>query len=494
MLWISGYASSTSVLPGQQIAFHISARSQNPLRRRERFTIDILRLTNAFPSPGDPPATPLHRGSDVARDHHPPPSAPQRGCGWPVAYRLDVPNTWPSGVYIARVRHNDMGVHDDIPFVVKANPPDRPRSRILMACTVSTSQAYNFWGGQSLYGHLDGQGNRVWGGQRAYVVSFDRPYDGLHELSTWEVPFIRWLEDEGFDVDFCTSIDLHADPQLLDPYCLLVSVGHDEYWSKEMRDNTERFIGNGGNVAFFSGNVCWWQVRFENNNRQMVCYKDRMLDPLFPFDRRLNRPRPGGDHPRVTVNWHDYPVLRPENAMTGVSFRNGAWRGAAKEAFVGYTVAAADHWVFGGTGFSNGDEFGRDPGSISAGTRDYDNLVDYETDAAELDPITLSPTYNDGTPRSFRVLALADLRHWRAPPGQTQPGWATMGIYQRGGTVFTSGTTNWSRWLARDPRIARITRNVLLGLCPQHRFRWRGLWERFKRPARWWRRAPGAGP
>src|SRR5262249_6028206 len=141
----------------------------------------------------------------------------------------------------------------------------------------------------------------------------------LDNFNLWERPFIAWLEHNGFEVEYGTSLDLHADPDFLNNYQLLLSVGHDEYWSKEMRDNVESFIAHGRNVAFFSGNVCWWQVRFENNNRTMVCYKDASLDPLT-----------GHDNNRVTVRWRDTPVNRPENQLTGVSFANGAgwWNGS----------------------------------------------------------------------------------------------------------------------------------------------------------------------
>src|SRR6185312_7343389 len=118
---------------------------------------------------------------------------------------------------------------------------------------------------------------------------------------------VRWLEINGFEVEYCTSIDLHADPHFLDNYQLLLSVGHDEYWSKEMRDNVEAFVAGGGNVAFFSGNVCWWQVRFEDNNRTMVCYKNANEDIQLT----------GVDNSRITINWRDQPVSRPENSLTG---------------------------------------------------------------------------------------------------------------------------------------------------------------------------------
>src|SRR5437899_6699601 len=146
-------------------------------------------------------------------------------------------------------------------------------------------------------------------------------------------------------VECCTSIDLHEDRSLLSHYQLLVSVGHDEYWSKEMRDSVEEFIGSGGNVAFFSGNVCWWQIRLEDSSRTMVCYRNAIEDPLV-----------GIDNSRVTVNWYSAPVNRPENYLTGVSFRHGAgiWQPcqSSMEAKA-YRVVDSSHWMFEGTGLRN---------------------------------------------------------------------------------------------------------------------------------------------
>ena len=67
--------------------------------------------------------------------------------------------------------------------------------------------------------------------------------------------------------------DLEFHPEVLESYRLVLSVGHDEYWSSPMRDHLESFIANGGNVAFFSGNTCWWQVRSEDDDRAIICYK-----------------------------------------------------------------------------------------------------------------------------------------------------------------------------------------------------------------------------
>ena len=89
-----------------------------------------------------------------------------------------------------------------------------------------------------------------------------------------------------------------------------MTVGHDEYWSSEMRDHVEQFADNGGTVVILSGNSVWWQIRFDDEPA-ITCYKNRELDPVS--DRTL-----------VTVNWIDRELNRPETLLTGVSFQYGA--------------------------------------------------------------------------------------------------------------------------------------------------------------------------
>ena len=73
----------------------------------------------------------------------------------------------------------------------------------------------------------------------------------------------------------------------------------------EMRDRVERFVAAGGNAAFLSGNTCWWQVRFEDNDQTIVCFKNREIDPVAQTDPT-----------RTTVHWHEAPVNRPANSLT----------------------------------------------------------------------------------------------------------------------------------------------------------------------------------
>ncbi|MBI3801340.1 MAG: hypothetical protein HY268_30755, partial [Deltaproteobacteria bacterium] len=412
---LSGYASATSVLPGKTLSFHLSSRRAAVVR------ISIVRIGAVD--------VPVHTASATVGTHAIPARAYEVGCNWPSCYTLSVPTTWLSGLYRADLV-TDIGGHTSLPFIVKA-ARHGVTSPILFQFAATTGQAYNGWGGKNLY-PSDSE-------DRARKVSFNRP-GGLDY--TRERPFLRWLERNGFAVECCTSLDLHEDTDCLGGYQLLLSVGHDEYWSKEMRDNVERFIDTGGNVAFFSGNVCWWQVRFEDSNRTMVCYKSAFEDPLS-----------GVDNGRVTVEWYSAPVVRPENSLTGVSFRHGAgiwWPCDSSMNEKAYQVRFADHWVFAGTGLHNNDLFGKG-----------ENIVGYDTDAAEHVEVSGIPrvTGTDGTPPTFVVLATADLRDW-SPCGKG--GHATLGVYRRVGTVFTAATTDWANGFQfLESAVHQITRNVV---------------------------------
>jgi len=230
----------------------------------------------------------------------------------------------------------------------------------------------------------------------------------------------------------------------------------------------ETFIANGGNVCFFCGNTCYWQVRFDfiNGGRIMMCYKetDTGINPEHITDPDRQDPQ------RITVRWYEAPVLRPENSLTGVSYRNGAgmWDPhpiVPSQRYRGYTVTNAAHWIFRGTGVSDGDEIGK-------GTSVDNTILGYETDAARIAPGSTPPRVlgDDGTPKNFVVLATADLSDWTPPDAQA--GHATMGLYQRHGTVFTAGTVNWAAGLSLDATwtpVDQITKNLLRGLsgtCP----------------------------
>lgn len=367
-----------------------------------------------------------------------------RSCVDGSQWTLEIPGHWRSSLYRAVFR--DGTAADDNPdaeahFVVRAGEPSAP---VLLSVPFATWQAYNRFDvpDEGLYGAENPE--------RAARVSFDRPGGGP-PVERWEHGLMAWLRANDVAVDYCSGLDLHGGGELLAGYRLLVVNGHDEYWTKEMRDAVEAFTRRGGNVAIFAANTAWWQIRLEDAGRTIVCHRDAVADPMSATDPE-----------RITVEWSSAPVNRPENAMTGVSFRRGAgcwgpYMPLMREE--SYTARFTDHWVFEGTGLADGDPFGR-------------GCLGYETDAADIEERDGVPraTGHDGTPASFVVLATADLAHWAR---YGQGGAATMGVFTSGaGTVFNAGTVNWGAAL-HDPVVDRITRNVLSRLsAPADRRRW----------------------
>ncbi|OPC78730.1 hypothetical protein B4N89_31705 [Embleya scabrispora] len=411
---VLAYAGATSVAAGDRLRFHLASTDGGPVRGE----VTVIDATTDH----------VLTRTRVSGEH----------------WELSVPPDWPSSLYRA-VFDDGTPLAGDEPldheawFVVRAAHPGTAAS-ILVSVPFATWQAYNRSGmpGRGLYYAEQPD--------RAARVTFDRPGGGPPP-ERWEEGLLRWLRATGRPVEFCSGLDLHGGNELLARYRLLVINGHDEYWSREQRDTVEDFVRRGGNLAIFAGNTAWWQMRLEDDGRTMVCHRDAVADPMAAIDPE-----------RVTVEWSSAPVHRPENTMTGLSFRRGAgaWGEGMKvireEAYI---ARFTDHWVFAGTGLADGDKFAQ-------------GALGYETDAAELDWSTGVPraTGRDGTPPSFVVLATADLRHWAR---YGQGGDAVMGTFRLGaGTVFNAGTINWGSALA-DPVVDRVTRNVLdrLGTAAQ---------------------------
>ena len=154
-----------------------------------------------------------------------------------------------------------------IVFVVR---DDDGSSDVLFQTSDSTWQAYNQFGGNSLY-----VGNPV---GRAVKVSYDRPFTTRGTspedwLFNAEYPYIRWLERNGFDVSYISGVDSDRFGGLLRQHQVYSAIGHDEYWSGQQRANVEAARAAGVNLAFFTGNEVFWKTRWENGYRTLVCYK-----------------------------------------------------------------------------------------------------------------------------------------------------------------------------------------------------------------------------
>jgi hypothetical protein len=430
------------------------------------------------------------------RSHDTPDDASSNGCRWPSALEIPV-GGWRSGYHAVTVTAGDERADA---FLIVRPDPSEP-SPVLLVLSTTTWHAYNDRGGPSLYtgctrvsferpfakGFLvkpepigrmmqpepdrEAMGFRRWA--RAHRVS---DWCGGAGWFTYERAFTRWAEANGYRIDVAISQDLEQHPEVLEGPRLVLSVGHDEYWSWGMRDAVDAFVGRGGNAAVLSGNTSFWQIRFDPGHLGMTGYKYRVdEDPVLG----------AADERFLTGCWSDRRIGRPETSTIGLTFTRGGYSryglGAA-ESTGAFTAHRPAHWAFAGTGLEDGEEFG--------GT---DAIVAYECDgcAFETGPEGVPlPTGVDGAPEGLEILATAPAHLWAqyeqptryehqpgeleqcsmAVFGDTSPehlaelgdGRAVMAAFERpgGGSVLNVGVTDWVLGLG-DPVVERITRNVL---------------------------------
>ena len=492
------YTDRLSYRPGDTVRFHTSTSAP-------RYSIEIARVGARREV--------LWTRSGLPGELHPTPAeAYGRGCGWPDGFAFRIPKDWRSGYYAVRFRAEDRTgepLEWDHFFVVRASGRKRV-ARILMVLSTNTYAAYNTWGGKCLYPSDDrsvacrlsfqrpwqrGLLSRAPGtirntntgtpgfGERPLVDAFPRHVrEGYHHWArfagfhTWESIYVPWLESSGYAVDYCVQGDLDQDPGVVDGYRLLTTAGHDEYWSWQERDVVDDFVAAGGNAAFFIGNAAFWQVRLENDGRDMVCYKYfPEFDPVYGTRRERY----------LTGMWSNPRIGRPENETFGLSFTRGGYHRLGyimPRSSGGYMVYRPGHWAFAGTHLEYGDVFGS-----------ADRIVGYECDG--LDFVTRNglpyPTGKDGTPMTTEILALAPASLGERPSAEREVMWdqrdleavvrqlegrvtpaglekyrhgtAAVVTFTRGkGTVFNCGSTEWVYGLqGRDLPVERITRNVL---------------------------------
>lgn len=355
-----------------------------------------------------------------------PPPDPATGrvaCRWPAAFTIQTAPSWTSGVYLLVLDRAD-GPQTEVPFVVRA---DERKGVGVFQASFNTYQAYNAWGGKSLYD----------GDPAAVEVSYDRPFAetcGSGQYFWFESYFVQWAESRGYDLTYLTNVDVDRDPSLVQGQRIFLSVGHDEYWSRRERDAVEAALASGTSLAFFSGNSIYWQVRLEPSRddgrpqRTIVCWK-----------KRADTEDPLRGTPLETTKWRLPPVNDPESLLTGVMYHSWNQPKAAP-----WIVTNASAWPYDGTGVADGDAI---PG-----------IVGYETDRT--DPAT--------TPAGTTVIAHSPVIGHDGTPDVQEAAVRDVG----NAFVFAAGTIEWAWGLSRpgvaDARVQKVTDNVLqrAGLVP----------------------------
>lgn len=340
---------------------------------------------------------------------------------WSPSLTFQIGSGWTQGTYLLKLIASD-GSEGYVPLTVR---DDSSRAALVIQNSVTTWQAYNRWGGYSLYKGNDGTSR-----SRSRVVSFDRPYRSRRGLGLLkELPLIALAEKLGLDITYWTNIDMHERPGLLANHQALISLKHDEYWSSAMREGALAARAQGVNIAFLGANADYRHVRFEPSplgiNRRMVCYKVAAEDPLY-----------GINDAEVTSNWRDPPVPRPESVLNGGLYQ-------CNPVHADLVVREPESWVFSDTDLADGDLL---PG-----------LVDEEYDRVDV----WAPT-----PDSIQILAHSPL----TCRGKADYADLTYYTASSGAGVIDVGTLGWIPALAcrrpvRDPTcvkpVVKITTNIL---------------------------------
>jgi hypothetical protein len=435
---IWAYADRASLRPGEALNVMAAGGPGQPIRRAR---LEVFRIGAAGPEPVwvSDFADIGHRGATA--------SAAAIGPGWPATWPAIDTRAWRPGCYSCDVVEQTTATRDvrACQWIV-ANPARS--GRVLVRLGTNTYQAYNPWGGHSLYPNGDDE-------RRGLMVSFDRPAPpSFFEYDAYLVAWLEGLAPSLGGVDYAGNFDVYADPGLMDSYRPVICGGHDEYWSKEEFDAFQRRIfTQGRHTAFFGADAAYCQVRYGDLNRppggadlgrQLVCYKTS-ADPIAARAGKLDPSL------LITADFRQ-GARRPETMLIGGAFQN--WFDAASPQRPAYKVVRADLPFFAGTGWKTGDTAAevvgyewdnRDP--LGDGARLWGAGRSH---IAAIDPAAVSVL--------FRGEAVgADGR-----PGVAEATWFTS---PAGAKVFDAGSVRWSWGLGKEdfvqPQFQKFNENLV---------------------------------
>lgn len=422
---LDGYVSDPEPHPGERLRVFVSARDSRWVRIRI-FRMGwyhgaegrLVLATNRLPTAAQPPCSHDDRtGATV--------------CHWRPTLRLRLPPALPSGAYL--VRMDDAGGDARDTVFVLGEAPGAPRAPMLAVLPTATWQAYNQWGGDSLY--PGGRPVAATHSDQGVEVSEDRPYDGATgagQLLLHEISAVRFLERFGEPVAYTGAATLAARPDVTAGRRAILDLGHSEYWSQRQADALRRARDHGTSLVFLSSDTGAWRVRYAGH--VIVGWKDFAAGAARPDDRRTTfsdglvglvgsryerciTPRIGRRSAQLWhyFPWHPDPRLRPR-------------------------------WLF------------RDTGLTATST--VVNIVGYEVDVAA-----------PGHPRGETTVGGGLTQCQRHLP--SQPAATTLYQAPSGALVFATGTLGWQFGLSPDERnspdtpdhpdrrLVRLTRNLL---------------------------------
>lgn len=369
-------------------------------------------------------------------------------CAWHPTLSFPVPSALPTGVYIAKLSARTG--ETDCLFVVLAVRPQP----LLAQLPTATYEAYNAWGGDSLYpGGADRV--RITRSTQGIEVSYERPYatnTGAGQFFARDVAMVRFLERYRYPVSYTTSESVDEDPHQLVGHRALIDFGHSEYWSERQAVAFARQRDAGTNLLFLGSDTMTWRIRYARASRAatdsgapdrtIVAYKE--FSALDPDRGETTGPFPSAG---ATLTGSAYlgcitPRLRRRGAPTYLYY---GWRPEP-----GMRPA----WLFAHTGLT--------AASIIPG------IVGYELDTTT----AASPHGTEvigGGPAPCMGVEVGE----RAPPRGENLARTTLYTARSGAIVFNAGTLGWELGLEPvpsaspsapskpNPHLVAMTRNLL---------------------------------
>ena len=365
---------------------------------------------------------------------------------------------WRSGYYAIDFIKNDGKRLEDVAFIVVTNP--QQKGDILIKLSTNTYQAYNNWGGSNLYNDL------ISARGPADIVSFDRPTRS--QFYRWEYYYVIWVEQiaqkYNLKIDYATNYDFFKSPNIANDYEILMSLGHDEYWSQEEFDAYyDRIFKQGKNTMFLGGNTAYWRIRYSDihgsgEGRQLICYKNPLIfegkignarfDPIIYTDKSESN----------ATGLFRGKLGYPETMMMGVGYQS-YFRDRSLKFF--YKVKTFLPWVFEGTDLKQGDKLA--------------DVVGHEWDNTSLvwqgKPVwsrekSHIPSLNRD---SLQVIFEGDVINKHGKPGHAQ---AVYFETDTGAKVFSAGTIRWA-WGVGKPgfinkQFQKVNENLITGFLKEN--------------------------
>ena len=320
--FVSGWFDKVSVSCGESVGLHLSGNGRDvavKIYRMGYYEGALARLVTSYV---------IHnvvKGKPAITT-----SAPEKTTytEWPVSKTMTVGAEFPTGIYMARF--DDGSKVGYAPLIVKDKLVSAP---LILVASTMTWQAYNTWGGYSLY---HGPNAKIYDPGR--IVTFNRPYnrDGMGNFSVNEAGLVQAAESAGLDIAYSTDNDLDTDRTTVARGKTLIFGGHSEYWSTNMQKAVFSARDFGVNILFFGGNQAYWRARLENNGRNLAAWKSDPKDPYKTVPKM------------ITNKWGSKPNPFNQSVLLGAL---SAGYGVVAD----YEVKDGIAWPLNGTNLSTGN-------------------------------------------------------------------------------------------------------------------------------------------